>query len=277
MKIWSYAVIWNEEKILEFYLRHYSQYCDKMIFFDNESDDRSREIIESYPNTEIRTYNTNGAFNDAVHMQLKHDAISDAQGNCDYVIVGDCDEIIHHPDLIGFLKSHLNKTAVFYPAGYQMVANVFPQFDQQIYDEVKEGVPNPWYSKPILINPNMIHGFAWVGGQHEIEPDSFFYGDIYHTVPKSVRPEGAYKDHEWGKWKIMHDLLHIFNKEPLKLLHYKFISAEYVTHKHIQYVNRNSESTIDIGAGSEYDKTSTLETAQQEIDRLLSQSETLDI
>mgnify|MGYP000701398893 CR=1 FL=1 len=47
MKIWAYAVIWNEEKMLDFYLRHYSKFCDKIVFFDNESFGLIDFMIES--------------------------------------------------------------------------------------------------------------------------------------------------------------------------------------------------------------------------------------
>ena len=277
MKIWSYATVWNEEKMLEFYLRHYSQFCDKMIFFDNESDDRSREIINSYPNTEIISFSTGGTFDDGEHMSLKHGAIAHCVGKCDYAIIGDCDEFIYHPNLIQFLEDHLGKTAVFYPAGFDMASHEFPNKDLQIYDSIKTGVPNPWYSKPILINPNLLEEFEWAGGQHEVYLNCQYGGDIYHVVPESVRPEGEYKGHSWGKWNIMHDLLHIFKKEPLKLLHYKFIGSEYVTERHSMYGKRNSQYNIDNNKGAHYVNTDTFDKTYQEIENLLSNSEKLDI
>lgn len=277
MKIWSYATIWNEEIMLQFYLRHYSQFCDKMIFFDNESDDRSREIINSYPNTEIISYDTGGKFDDGVHMDLKHQAIKDCVGRCDYAIIGDCDEFIYHPNLIQFLEEHLGKTAVFYPAGFDMVSHDFPDLDLQIYDSIKTGAPNPWYSKPILINPNLLEEFEWAGGQHEVNLNYQYNGDIYHMVPESVRPNGEYKEHRWGNWKIMHDLLHIFKNEPLKLLHYKFIGSEHVTQRHQAYAKRNSQYNIEHNKGEHYINTDTYEKNYQEIDNLLSKSDLLDI
>tara|TARA_B110000238_G_C16128065_1_gene440168 strand:+ start:194 stop:1030 length:837 start_codon:yes stop_codon:yes gene_type:complete len=277
MKIWSYAVAWNEEKMLEFYLRHYSKFCDKMIFFDNESDDNSHEIINSYPNTEIRSYHTGGKFDDNVHMDLKHFAIGDAAGNCDYAIIGDCDEFIHHPNLTEFLKSHLWKTAIFYPAGYQMASHEFPNNNTQIYDSIKNGAPSPWYSKPILINPNMLQEFKWVGGQHEIDLESKYSGEIYHPIPVSVRPVGEYEDNPWGRWKIMDHLLHIFKKEPLKLLHYKFIGTEYVANRHKQYIYRNSEFNIEHDKGGHYMDSNTFEKTANEIQDIINKSDYLDL
>ena len=278
MKVWAYATIWNEEKMLDFYLKHYSQFCDKIVFFDNESDDRSHEIINSYPNTEIRTHSTSGEFDDYAHLKLKHNAIGDAVGKCDYVIISDCDEFIYHPNIVEFLKSHLNKTAIFYPAGFQMVSNEFPSTDGQIYESITTGKPSPWYSKPIMINPNMLMSFEWVEGCHEVDPLTIKHlGDIYHVVPESVRPNGPYKDNEWGNWQIMFELLHIFEKEPLKLLHYKFIGSDFVKERYNQYNNRVSEASKELSVAVHYEESIKNDSIQDEIDALLSESINLNL
>ena len=242
MKVWAYATIWNEEHLLHYYIKHYSTFCDMLVFCDNESNDRSIEIINSYPNTKIVSYDTNGLFDEHLQMEMKYMAIEDARINgCDYVIIGDCDEFVYHPHIKKFLWEHLNKTAVFYPAGFNMVSQTFPQGDGQIYDIVKNGEPSPWYSKPILLNLNLIENLEWVTGCHELESASLkISGDIYHVVPESVRPNAPYKGHEWGNWKIMFDLLHIFEKEPLKLLHYKYLGYDYVESRNVMYRERIS-------------------------------------
>lgn len=277
MKIWAYVTIWNEEKMLDFYLKHYSKFCDKIIFFDNESTDRSHEIINSYPNTEIRVHSTGGTFNDYTHLELKHSAIKEARGNCDYVIISDCDEFIYHTNIREFLKEHLNKTAIFYPAGYQMASNYFPNNGGQIYESIKTGEPSPWYSKPIMLNPNMVKNFTWVEGCHELNHDFLEYsGEIYHVVPESVRPNGEYKEHQWGNWKIMFDLLHIFKKEPLKLLHYKFIGSDFVTERYNQYIDRVSEANKKAGLAVQYERSIGDGSIQTEIDEILDKSDILN-
>lgn len=278
MKIWAYVTIWNEEKMLDFYLRHYSQFCDKIIFFDNESDDRSHEIINSYPNTEIRTYSTGGTFNDYKHLNLKHGAIEEARGNCDYVIISDCDEFIYHPNLIQFLKEHLNKTAIFYPAGFQMVSHHFPKTNNQIYNVIRTGEPSPWYSKPILLNPNMIHDLNWVEGCHEVEIGSLKHdGDIYHVVPEDMRPNGPYKGHQWGNWKILFDMLDIFKEEPLKLLHYRFLGRDFVEDRYKQYASRISEANKETGLTTQYEDSIKSNSIQTQIDAILGNSIILNL
>lgn len=278
MKIWAYVTVWNEEKMLPYYLRHYSQFCERIIVFDNESTDNTVGICEEWPMVEVRTYSTDGTFNDYKHLNLKHDSIEEARGNCDYVIISDCDEFIYHPNLFQFLKEHLNKTAVFYPAGFQMASYDFPETDGQIYDIIKTGEPSPWYSKPILLNPNMISDLYWVEGCHEIENGRLTHsGNIYHVVPDSVRPNGPYKEHQWGNWKIMFDLLHIFDKEPLKLLHYKFLGANFVHERYKQYVNRISDVNKAAGLAKQYENSNDLNAIQSDINSIIGNSVTLSL
>lgn len=255
MRVWSFATIWNEEKMLPFYLKHYSQFCEKMVFFDNESDDRSHEIINSYPNTEIRTFKTKGTLDDFVHLALKARSIEEARGNCDYVIIGDCDEFVYHPNILNFLKEHLNKTSVFFPAGFQMASPYFPKSEGQIYESILTGVPDAWYTKPILLNPNMVQNFEWVEGCHEIDyRNSKLLGDIFHPIPHNIRPIGEYKGNPWGKFEMLFEKTHLFNNVPLKLLHYKHLGSDFVTDRYNQYINRSGESNKSEGLGTQYER-----------------------
>lgn len=273
MKVWAYTTIWNEEKMLPFYLKHYSQFCDKIVFFDNESSDNSHEIINSYPNTEIRTFKTGGTLNDYVHLDLKSAAIEEAKGKCDYVIVSDCDEFIYHRNLLEFLKDHLNKTSVFFPGGFQMVSGYFPEYTHQIYESIRSGVPDPWYSKPILINPNMVDNFRWVEGCHEIDNRmSIVSGDIYHPIPKDIRPIGEYKGNSWGAFQMLFDMPEIFNETPLKLLHYKHLGLNYVSDRYNQYIDRVSESNKSEELGTHYERQIAKDNIDFEIHRLLSKA-----
>ena len=279
MKVWAYATIWNEEKMLDFYIKHYSTFCDGLIFFDNESDDRSIEIINSYPNTRIIEYTTEGTFSEPAQMELKHIAINDARdNNCDYVIIGDCDEFIYHPHIKEFLWEHLNKTSVFYPAGFQMVTESFPKGEGQIYDLAKTGEPSPWYSKPILLNLNLVENLEWIPGCHEVILETLkISGDIYHVVPESVRPNAPYKTNKWGNWKIMFDLLHIFEKEPLKLLHYKFLGIDFVKERYNQYIDRTSSINKELEIMNHYQKAIDDGSIPIEINKILTNSMNLKL
>ena len=87
-----YILCWNEERILPQVLDHYSKFCQKMVVMDNESDDRSVEIIQSYPNAEVRTYQSNSQIRNDIYLEIKNNIWKESRGKADWVIVCVCYE-----------------------------------------------------------------------------------------------------------------------------------------------------------------------------------------
>ena len=101
MKVWAYVICWNEEVMLPYYLRHYEIFCDKIIIYDNMSTDRSQEIIKAHPKCELRLYDSKGEVRDDLYLKIKNHAWKEARGQgIDYVIVGDTDEFLYHPNIL---------------------------------------------------------------------------------------------------------------------------------------------------------------------------------
>lgn len=276
MKIWSYVIIWNEELMLPFFLRHYSQFCDRIIIYDNMSTDGSREIIESFKEQveiEVIPFETSGKFDDYVHIELKQRSIQHAKGSADFIILSDCDEFVFHTDLRGFLSQKLD-CSVFFPAGFQMVSDGFPNPSQcigPIQQYVGHGEPNPWYVKPMIVNINLIDQLEWVEGAHELDP-GIDLGKFYHPIPEEIRPVGEYKGHVWGRWKMLHERLDTFNNEPLKMLHFKFLGLDYVNHRYIQYANKMSDRNHEKNVGMQYEVSLKEDSIQLQIDQIKSKS-----
>jgi glycosyltransferase involved in cell wall biosynthesis len=252
MKVWAYVLVWNEELMLPYYLKHYSQFCDKIIIYDNMSTDSTCDIAREYGNqVEIIPFETNGEFNDYTHIELKRKSIQHAKGQADFIILTDCDEFVYHTDLKSFLSQNQN-CSVFYPAGFQMASDDFPyDLPGQLYDYVQWGEPNPWYVKPMIVNLNLIDDLEWVEGAHELEL-SYDLGEFYHPVPKDIRPMGEYLGHQWGRWQKLFEILDDFNREPLKMLHYKFLGEKYVTDRYNQYMVKMSAKNHENSVGMHY-------------------------
>jgi glycosyltransferase involved in cell wall biosynthesis len=267
MKVWAYVIVWNEELMLPYYLRHYSQFCDKIIVYDNMSTDGTREIIENHPLVERIPFDSKGEFNDYIHIELKRKSIQHAKGNADFIILGDCDEFIYHKDIKGFLEKN-SDCSVFYPAGFQMVSDDFPyNLPGQLYDYVQWGSPNPWYVKPMIVNLNLIDDLEWVEGAHELEM-SCDLGKFYHPVPEDIRPTGEYKGHHWGRWQMLYEILDDFNQVPLKMLHYKYLGSEYVNDRYRQYMVKMSKQNHEQGVGMQYQDIIENNKIQAEIDEI---------
>jgi glycosyltransferase involved in cell wall biosynthesis len=266
MKIWAYVNTWNEQDMLPYYLRHYSKFCDKIIVIDNDSSDNTIAIAKENPLVEIVSYKTNNTLDEYSNLEMKRRCVEDSKGKADYIIVGDCDEFIFNHDIKEFLEKN-SQYSIIYPAGFQMVSQVFPTLNKQIYDEISLGVPEPWYSKPIIINPNKVENFGWVEGCHEISDNTNFTGDILHPVPCEIRPLDKIL-----RFNKQSELINTFKHYPIKLLHFKFMGKEYVTDRYSKYSKRNSQVNKDNGLSQHYQTSIDNDSIQSQIDELISNS-----
>lgn len=256
VKVWAYCLVWNEEKLLPYYLKYYTSFCERVVVYDNESTDRSVEICSQFPNVEVRTYQTGNQLNDFVYLEIKTQCVHEARNKADFVIVGDCDEFVYHENLLEFLKEAKGKYSIFYPAGFDMVTNHFPTINGSIFDEVKTGVPNPWYSKPMMMDPNSVFSFDWVEGCHELVDGSLkAFGKIHHIVKdEEVPTEKPYKGHMWPRYQKQFEVLDRFTDHPLKMLHCKFLGPDYVVERHNAYAKRLSDDNKRAELGDHYVK-----------------------
>ena len=99
----AYFLCYNESNILPHLIKYYSTFCEKIHIVDNHSTDNSREIVESFSNTEFSTFDSNGEFNDHSNKEVKNNIWKKSRGKADYVILGDTDEFLYHENMSEFL------------------------------------------------------------------------------------------------------------------------------------------------------------------------------
>lgn len=213
-----YAVCWNEEKIIPFFLNYYNKFVDHFYIYDNYSEDKTDQILWDYPNLTVRKYDTGGTFNDVVHQQIKNNVWKQSRGKADWVIVIDMDEFIYYPELISKLGDTRNLVTIYKPKGYDMVSTVFPEVSKPIVETIKSGVESVWLDKSVLFNPNKIVEINYLPGAHE------------------CNPEGIVK----------------FEEYTLKLLHYKYLGLDYVMSRVFLYRKRLSKENIEMDYGTHY-------------------------
>lgn len=210
----AYFLCFNEEYILPHLLKHYSKFCEKIVFLDNYSTDNSKEIINSFPNTEIITWNSGGQVRDDLYLELKNNVWKKSRGVADYVIVGDADEFLYHPNFESFLEeSKKNGYTIFKPEGYYMIGdeNLELEEDDQLFDLVKEGIRGESNDKLMLFDCNKIDEINYMFGCHMSNPV--------------------------GKIKL-------FQNSDLKMLHFKylglkdFIPKQLLRGKRLSFFNR---------------------------------------
>jgi glycosyltransferase involved in cell wall biosynthesis len=217
----AFFVCYNEENILPHLLKYYSTFCEKIIILDNNSTDRSCEIIESFPNTEIIPYDSDNQLNDGIYLKLKNNVWKSSVGYADYVIVGDCDEFLYHTNMPQFLiDAKKNGITIFKPEGYHMVADedFNLSVDDNIFDLVKMGLRTNVLDKPMMFDCNKILNINYSFGCHTANPT----GEI------------------------------IIGGNELKMLHYKFLGLKDHMYKQKIRGERLSQFNKNLGLGLYY-------------------------
>jgi len=202
MKIEVFVLCYNEEIILPFFLQHYCDFAN-VIIYDNESTDSSTAIAENF-GAKVITYNTNKQIRDDVYLDIKNSCWKES--DADWVIVVDADEFIYHKNLVEILKS--TPESIIVPQGYEMISEDIPKFEEKsITSHIKEGIKYDNSSKPCIFSPKKLKEINFTPGCHSANP----VGDISYNINSGI-----------------------------KLLHYKHINREYVINKHSEYQTRLS-------------------------------------
>ena len=135
----------NEERMLPYFLRHYGMIAEKIVAFEDSSNDRTLEILHSHPKVEVRAPEK-PLLDDGMFARTFSHAYRDDR-TPDYVIAVDGDEFVCHEDLPRRLAEF--KAAgveVIQTHGYEMKAHAFPDTPRFITDQVKWGEHASWWS-----------------------------------------------------------------------------------------------------------------------------------
>lgn len=232
-----YAICYNEERLLPFFLNHYRQ-ADKIYLLDNYSDDNTHNIINDYinlgMNIEIIKFNTNEKFCDNTNINIKNNIWKNSIGIADFVIVQDLDEFLMFTEFpYNFKKGlkRLKENNVFHQvcSGYEMCCsdeefNNIPKVEF-LTNYIHTGWWRHAYSKPCLFNPNVLVETNFNFGQHLWDP-------IYKENCNN---------------NIESDL-------SLLLLHYKHMGKVWEVNRRLILGKRMSELNLKLGCSLDYKK-----------------------
>jgi glycosyltransferase involved in cell wall biosynthesis len=176
------AIAWNEEELLPIFLNHYEKFCEKIIIYDNESDDRTAEICDAHPLVERRIYATDGQIRDDVYLEIKNSAWKEFR-DYDWVCVLDLDEFIYHEDLETFLLSCKRKgISIPQTTGYSMCSETLPNSKSDIWQEINKGMRDTWYDKTPIFDPKLIDDIGFKHGCHACYPAGVIIYDKYLSL-----------------------------------------------------------------------------------------------
>jgi len=219
LRIRLLSVCKNEEKMLPYFLNYYCKFCEEIIIYDNGSTDESINIINSFPKTKVINYDTNNKLDDIKITEILNNNYKEESENYDWQIICSIDEFIYHQKLIKKLIKY-KKEGITIPkiTGYQMYSNFFPTENIQIYNIIKKGFRDNNLDKNAIFNPQKVQ-INYEVGCHICNPA----GDIKYS-----------KNNEF------------------KLLHYRFISYDYLQNKNKERIKELSESNKEHGYGIHY-------------------------
>jgi len=212
-RIWVFSLCRNEANVIPFYLRHYGSFADRIIVWDDASDDGSLELLRSHPSVLALRWPYETGIDEDAFLRFVYDNYPVAKGMADWCIWCDIDEFIYSPDIFNTLEAASNYE-VIQTRGYNMTGDGFPVDDgkSQIWEISQMGVNAPVYSKPIVFRPSAT--VRWNRGKHALE---------------NCDPA--------------------LSKEPMfKLLHYRYMGAKYTAWKNAKNYARCGLLSGDKGA-----------------------------
>ncbi len=222
----AFIIAWNREDSIHLTIRHYQQFCQRVVIFDNFSEDKTREIAVSL-GADVRLFGTKGVLDDQAYIDIKNSCWKSS--NADWVIVCDDDEILWHPDLKNVLENEKGKT-IFRTQGYAMHSENVPY---ETWLEVNTGTEDDNYSKLIIFNPRKIQEIGYVYGCHEAKIKGLDLNNV--------------------------------GSEVLSVLHYRSVGGvERLIDRHHEYEPRRRKSAINMkwGLGSHYSEPDDLKRQQ---------------
>lgn len=167
MRVEAHILAFNESETIHLTIKHYKQFCNRIIIYDNFSDDNTREIAESM-GCEVKLFGIRGVLDDKEYLKVKNNCWKGSDS--DWVIVCDADEILN----VGWgeqMAAKSNGHTIFKTHGFNIFSNDLPK---ESWLEITTGIPDKNYSKLCIFNPKEIKEINYVYGCHEAKPD----GDV---------------------------------------------------------------------------------------------------
>jgi hypothetical protein len=202
--------------VAEFFVRHYEPFVERIVIYDEDSFDGSREFLQSRPKVELRRFVRSNANSLEISKQaVQNHCWKESRGNADYVFIVDMDEHVFHPNIVEYLIEQKRAGATILPTlGFQMVTDEFPAKNERLASTRTIGFPSDEYSKPCVFDPNAIEEINLSAGAH------------------TAKPQGSVDFPE---------------KAELLLLHYKYLGLEYLCSRYKMLAPRAGSTDVENG------------------------------
>ncbi|WP_420138065.1 glycosyltransferase family 2 protein [Sphingomonas sp.] len=216
-----YALVWNERPLLPFFLDHYRPFVTKFFLYDDGSDDGSFEYLSDQPDVELHRFDSTGdSFVEQARIFYCH-RWKASRSAAAYVIVVNIDELVYHPQPLAALQKAKRDGLTILPTrGWEMIGEGLPEA-APIVKSIGCGVPSRAESKIAIFDPDAVTEINYGPGRHRAQP-----------LGRIVRPARPLFD----------------------LLHYKYLSADYVVRRYRELGARMRKGDIQAQLGVQYRK-----------------------
>jgi hypothetical protein len=174
MVVHLYALCWNEEKMIPFFLAHYTPIVDHIFIHDDGSTDRSRELLEAHPKVtfgEIGIPSTDGTRHAGELLPYYNQVWKQSRGVADWVILCNVDELFYHPRMRDYLAECTAQGITVIPSeGWDMLRWLFPPPGTDLVSQVRRGVRKLLMDKIFAFCPDAITETRFMSGRHRALP-----------------------------------------------------------------------------------------------------------
>src|SRR3990172_147094 len=167
MRVFVYTICKDEVDMIPWFLRHYETFAERIIVYDEQSKDGTREILMRHPKVEIREWTGRG-LDDEMFTHFVNTVPAEAAGHADWVMWSDVDELLYNPNISHVLKN-ANEDMIL-ARGYALISGEKGMYvNHQLYHCVRTGYQQPNYDKYICWRPQI--KVAHTIGRHTYQPD----------------------------------------------------------------------------------------------------------
>lgn len=178
MKLIGYTCTYNESGLIPYVMPYVEAFgYDKFIVWDNESTDNTVELLSKYPFVEVRSYDSNGEFNDILKRDLQARSYEEckemAKDDVVWMTWMDFDEVLFlNSDVSLRQLLDVGRRTYGYNCFYKRMINLFLPYDfdrTQLFFDI---FPN----KKMIHTVMGIRGSFWTGGG--MKPLMFCVNDL---------------------------------------------------------------------------------------------------
>jgi glycosyltransferase involved in cell wall biosynthesis len=205
---WAYTLAYQEATLIPYWVHHYRTFCERVVVYVDAATTDATASLALERGAEVRFHDT-GGLDDIAFVRFAEQQYKEARGHADWVVWADADEFLYHPRLKERL-AELRGWGVNRPTvrGYQMVADAPPSGPLPIWRQITKGLPAKEYDKTCVFDPEL--AVVWDVGKHGATVSG-----------PAVADDG---------------------REPLKLLHYRYLGEAWLTQRNARNYGRMPEA-----------------------------------